>query len=107
MTSMTKSEAKRIFNNFLKCNGVKSKFIAGFNGEDRDESLLFFLSHTEIKDFISEAFRWINTDDGFVFWLNIDDEWMEIIDDEWMEELIPKSKLKILSNPKEGGIPCL
>ncbi len=66
------------FIQFLLRNGSLAAFIANVRN-DRGESLTRYLRNTEPAFFISSAFRFDKTPEGFQYWDYLSDEWNSIL----------------------------
>lgn len=58
------------FENFLKREGVYKKYMNNLDNEGRARMNL-----TKPYSFVNDAFIWVNTREGCIFWKNINDKW--------------------------------
>lgn len=58
------------FENFLRREGVYKKYMNNLDNEGRARMNL-----TKPYSFVNDAFLWVNTREGCIFWKNINDKW--------------------------------
>ena len=85
---MNKEYFKKQFIKFLKDNNVYGLYILNFRNRSHSTTPFFKRQINIFKDFIEDekpetffihSFKWEQTPEGFEFWCDIDDLWLELL----------------------------
>lgn len=68
-------EAKNAFIGFLIANNAYAKYVE--NVACLDQACMY----TDAEDLIMDAFSWEDTDEGYGFWDDLDDDWRELVEE--------------------------